>query len=126
MKRIVSFLVLSVMLFALGKVFVPVEWDPSSVKEFKGTIVYIERNVAVFKSEKGTQFELHVGPVPYLKKHGITLLPGSKIWVRGMVLKVRDKYYIFAQRIKYGPKSLNIRDKDGRPLWKLNAKRRPR
>lgn len=124
MKKFGSLLVFSVMLLAYGRVVLTVEWDPSSVKEFQGTILYVERNLAVFKTADGAQFELHLGPAPYLKKHGIVLLPGSKVSVKGMVLNVRDKYHLFAQRIKYGVKALNIRDKDGKPLWKLNLRRK--
>ena len=122
MKKI--FLVFLPFLILAATVFVPVEWDNSSIRSFKGTITYIQKNVAVFEAN-GVKYELHTGPSRYLLKHGIVLKVGSKLEVTGMVVKVRNRYYIFAQRIKYGGKALNIRDKDGKPLWRMGKGRRP-
>ncbi len=124
MRKIV-FLLFPLLLMAGGKVWVPIEWDSSSIREFKGVILSIRRNIADFESE-GIQYELHLGPATYLRKHGIRIAEGSKIWVRGMVIKVEGRYYIFSQRIKASGKELNIRDKDGFPMWKIIRRKKIR
>ena len=123
MKRF--FLIFVPVILLAATIYVPVEWDPYSVRDFTGTLTYIKMNIAIFESE-GIRYELHTGPNRYLRRHGIILKEGSRIKVRGMILKVKGQYYIFAQRIKYGSKVLNVRDKDGNPLWLLNVKKKLR
>ena len=125
MRKQLWTLALSSLLLAGGKVIITLDWDPSAIREFQGRITLKKRLYSILES-KGKKYYLHICPEFYLKEKGVILDEGSKIWVRGMVVKVNGNYHIFAQEIKLSGKKITIRTEDGTPFWRIEMRKRRR
>ncbi|GEM_PF-2899509 len=122
MRKLTAFL-LALTFLSAARVIISLEWDPSAVKEFEGRLLVKKRIYSVMEAN-GRKYYLVVAPEPFLRKKGIVLDAGSRIWVRGMVVKVNNDYYIFAQEIKASGKKVAIRNSEGVPYWRIERRRR--
>ncbi len=122
MKKISVFL-FSVVLLMAGKVIVSLDWDPSAIREFEGRIT-AKKGFYFVLDVNGKNYYLQVAPPMYLQRKGVVLDLGSKIWVKGMVVRVNDDHYIFAKEIKVSGKKILIRNDEGVPYWRIERRRR--
>ncbi len=120
--RKLSVLFLSLAFLTAAKVVVSLDWDPSAIKEFEGRILE-KRPIYSVMEANGKKYYLRIAPDSYLKRKGIVLDTGSKIWVKGMVVKVNNDYYVFAKEIKASGKKLVIRNDEGVPYWRIERRR---
>jgi len=125
MKKIFMALALASLALAGGKVIITLDWDPSAIREFSGRII-VKKHLYYIMEVNGKKYYLHIAPEFYLKRKGVILDVGSKIWVKGMVVKVNKDYHIFAKEIKVSGKKLTIRTEDGTPFWRLEMRKRRR
>jgi hypothetical protein len=72
----------------------------------------------MLKTDKET-FEVHLGPVPYLKEQKVELAKGDAIEVSGARVTIGGQRVILAREIRKGYQTWTLRDADGRPRWRM-------
>ncbi len=125
MKKIFMALALASLALAGGKVIITLDCDPSAIREFTGRIL-VKKPLYSIMEVGSKKYYLHIAPEFYLKRKGVIMDAGSKIWVKGMVVKVNKDYHIFAKEIKISGKKIAIRTEDGTPYWRLEMRERRR
>jgi hypothetical protein len=102
-------------------------FDPDTVETMKGTVVAVDP----FQTMKGTRYGLrarvevdgetlyvYLGPQRYLDSHTFTLKSGEEVEVIGSVLPGDGRRVVIANKITKGMTTLELRDEEGRPLWR--------
>jgi hypothetical protein len=114
---------------AYGKAF-----NASTVKTITGTV----ESVGSFKPEgapagatgglrlrvktsNGQTVIVHAGPVSYAEQKDFFVMPGDQITVTGSETKIRSRSVILASELKKDGKTLELRDKSGKPLWSMGG-----
>lgn len=72
----------------------------------------------MLKTDKET-FEVHLGPVSYLKEQKVDLAKGDTIEVSGARMTMEGRRVIVAREITKGDRTWTLRDADGRPRWRV-------
>lgn len=72
------------------------------------------------KTDEGKTVTVHVGPRAYLDRQNITFQSGDQVTVIGSPAKVAGGDVMVASQIKTADKTLNLRTKEGKPLWNLD------
>ena len=72
----------------------------------------------MLKTDKET-FEVHLGPVHYLKEQKVDLAKGDAIEVSGARMTMGGRHVILAREIRKGDQTWTLRDADGRPHWRI-------
>lgn len=72
----------------------------------------------MLKTDKET-FEVHLGPVPYLKEQKVEFAKGDAIEVSGARVTMGGRRVILAREIRKGDQTWTLRDADGRPRWRM-------
>lgn len=70
------------------------------------------------KTDEGKSVTVYVGPHWYARQQNFYLMPGDKITVTGSDTKIGWRSVIVPTEIKKDDKTLQLRDKTGRPQWK--------
>lgn len=101
-------------------------YDPQTVTTVRGNIKAIEnpssRNnggngVHLVLQTVSEEIPVHVGPQWYIGKQAITFAAGDEITVEGSRVKMNGKWIIIARKVTKGNKTVELRTKDGIPLW---------
>jgi hypothetical protein len=72
----------------------------------------------MLKTDKET-FEVHLGPVHYLKEQKVDLAKGDAIEVSGARVTMGDRRVILARELRKGDQTWTLRDAEGRPRWRM-------
>jgi hypothetical protein len=72
----------------------------------------------MLKTDKQT-FEVHLGPVHYLKEQKVDLAKGDAIEVSGARVTMGDRRVILARELRKGDQTWTLRDAEGRPRWRM-------
>jgi hypothetical protein len=72
----------------------------------------------MLKTDKET-FEVHLGPVTYLKEQKVDLAKSDTIEVSGARVTMGGRRVILAREIRKGDQTWTLRDADGRPRWRM-------
>lgn len=72
----------------------------------------------MLKTDKDT-FEVHLGPVSYLKEQKVELANGDTIGVTGARVTMGDRKVILVRELRKGNQSWFLRDADGHPRWRM-------
>jgi sporulation protein YlmC with PRC-barrel domain len=75
------------------------------------------------RTDDGQLVTVHTGPRSYLERNNIAFYHGDEITVTGAPAKVGWRDVILASQIKKGDQTLDLRSKDGKPLWNVEELR---
>jgi sporulation protein YlmC with PRC-barrel domain len=112
-----------------GKAF-----NPSTVKTITGTV----ESIGSFKPEGaaagttgglrlrvkttgGQTVIVYAGPVSYAEQKEFFVMPGDQITITGSEAKIRSRSIMLASELKKDGKTLELRDKSGKPLWSMGG-----
>jgi hypothetical protein len=110
-------------------------YDPKSVETVDGQVLSVEQvhgagwgqgrgsggagyGVHVLLKSDKEEIAVHVGPGWYLDKHGLKIVAGDRLEVRGSRITFGGKPAIIAAQVKKGDQSLTLRDDNGLPVWR--------
>jgi sporulation protein YlmC with PRC-barrel domain len=113
-------------------------FNASNVKTIKGTV----QTLGVFqpegaapgissglrlrvKTEDGNLVTVYAGPIWYAEQQNFFLMPGDEIAVTGAETKTGPRNVIVASELRKGSQALQLRDKSGKPLWRLESRGMP-
>jgi hypothetical protein len=101
-------------------------YDTTAVQTVGGEVVAVDKFAGgraigagihlTLKSDSGA-VSVHLGPDWYLDKQSVKIGKGDKITVTGSRIVLQGKSVLVAAEVQKGEKTLNLRDKQGYPLW---------
>ncbi len=101
-------------------------YDTTTVQTVRGEVVAVDKFAGgrgigagihlTLKSDSGA-VSVHLGPDWYLDKQSVKIGKGDKIEVTGSRIILQGKSVLVAAEVEKGGKTLNLRDKQGYPLW---------
>ena len=101
-------------------------YDPSTVTTITGTIQSVDTLTGrggnfqmiqlTVKDSSGT-IPVHIGPAFYLDRQEISFKAGEAVVITGSKMQFNGNDFIAAAVVKYGGKTLTLRDDNGRPVW---------
>ena len=91
-------------------------WAQSGVVTLKGEITNVLQHLAIFQSEEGREYTLHLGPVGYWRQENLTLRMGPAE-ITGEAEEVNGEWNFYPYRIKQGETIIDLASDDGVPLW---------
>jgi sporulation protein YlmC with PRC-barrel domain len=104
-------------------------FNPSEVKTLHGKIESVgtfalEGTPVVgvrlgIRTDNGSLVTVHAGPQSYLERNNIVFHYGDEVTVMGAPAKVGWRNVILASQIKKGDQTLDLRSKEGKPLWNV-------
>ena len=102
-------------------------FNPKTVETVTGELVKVEYFVPEPEFEQGTRLIIHSGPKKFLLVHlgppwyirgeRNRLKPGTKVTATGSMVTVDDTPFMIATKLQVGNEKLQLRDKDGNPIW---------
>jgi len=102
-------------------------YNPNAVRTIHGTIesigtfhlegTMVEGLRLRIKTDDGKTVTVHAGPRPYVDRQNIDLHYGDEVTVMGSPAKMGWRDFIVASQIKKGNDTLDLRTKEGKPLW---------
>jgi sporulation protein YlmC with PRC-barrel domain len=112
-----------------GKAF-----NPTTVKTMTGTVESVGRfkpegapagatgglRLRV-KTSSGQIVTVYAGPISFAEQKDFYVMPGDKITITGSETKIRGRMVVLASELKTDGKTLELRDKSGKPLWAMGA-----
>ncbi len=96
-------------------------WGNTNVKTMSGTITDSQRPYGSFKSNDGTEYVLHFGPIWYWNKNNFEISNGSAT-IKGNVTESNGKYDLYPFEISQNGKNMVFTDDNGVPKWSGNGK----
>jgi hypothetical protein len=73
------------------------------------------------KTSDGQTVIVHAGPISYAEQQEFFVMPGDQISITGSETKMRGRSVILASEVKKDGKTLELRDKTGKPLWSMGG-----
>ena len=73
------------------------------------------------KTTGGQTVTVYAGPVSFAEQKDFFVMPGDQITITGSETKIRSRSVILASELKKGDKTLELRDKSGKPLWSMGG-----
>jgi hypothetical protein len=70
----------------------------------------------------GKLVTVFAGPISYAEQKDFFVMPGDQISITGSEATIRSRTVILASELKKGTQTLELRDKDGKPLWSMQAR----
>jgi sporulation protein YlmC with PRC-barrel domain len=114
-------------------------YNPNAVETIHGTVKSVtthrikgtttEELRLSITTDAGKTVMIHVGPRSYVDRQNISFHPGDAVTITGSVAKaakVGRHEVLVASQIQTADKTLNLRGKDGKPLWNLDQSKSPR
>jgi sporulation protein YlmC with PRC-barrel domain len=108
-------------------------FNPNEVKTLHGTIesvgIFTPEGTSVsqvrlrIRTDDGQLLTVHAGPRSYLEQNNISFHHGDEVTVMGSPAKIGWRDVILASQIKKGGQTLDLRSKEGRPLWNVEEPR---
>ena len=108
------------------------KYDPSTQTKVSGTIKAVEKQMNESNGYAGIhlliqttseELPVHLGPEWYLSQQSISFQAGDKVEVEGSRVIVDRKPALIARQVKKGMQTLELRNKDGIPLWSHSRRR---
>ena len=69
------------------------------------------------RTEDGKLVTVHTGPRSYLDRQNVSFPHGDRVTITGSPAKVGWREVILASQVKVGDKTIDLRNKEGKPLW---------
>ena len=69
------------------------------------------------RTDAGRDVVVNVGPRSHLERENIDLQAGNQVTITGSSVHMGGQDVIVASQIRTGEKTLNLRDREGKPLW---------
>jgi hypothetical protein len=101
-------------------------YDTTTVQTVRGEVVAVDKFTGArgigagmhltLRSDSGS-VSVHLGPDWYLDKQSVKIGKGDKITVTGSRIVLQGKSVLVASVVQEGEKTLNLRDRQGYPLW---------
>lgn len=107
-------------------------YDPATSETVKGSIESILTIAKADKPHCGAHLmvktetetmEVHLGPVPYLKKQHTEFFIGDNIMITGSRIYYEGIEVIIARKIEKNGEVVHFRDQNGLPLWTMSPNR---
>ena len=95
-------------------------FDPKTIDTVTGEILkiqYYDEIMLVIYTDAKKPVLVALGPAGYFEGQRKVLKPGNKVTVTGSMIIADDTPYLIATKIKEGNEELQIRDKEGHPVW---------
>lgn len=109
-------------------------YNPGTVRTMTGTVV----SLGSFKPEgapagasgglrlrvktsDGQMVIVYAGPISYAEQKDFFVMPGDQITITGSQATIRSRSVILASELKKDGKTLELRDKSGKPLWAMGG-----
>jgi len=73
------------------------------------------------KTTDGQTVTVYAGPVSFAEQKDFFVMPGDQITITGSETKIRSRSVLLASELKKGDKTLELRDKSGKPLWSMGG-----
>jgi sporulation protein YlmC with PRC-barrel domain len=109
-------------------------FNPDSVKTITGTVESVgnfkpqsaragaARGLRLrVKTSEGNLVTVYAGPEFYAEQKDFFVMPGDEITVTGSETTIRFRHVILASELKKGGETLELRDKNGKPLWPVRS-----
>lgn len=103
------------------------EFDAKNVESVSGEVEEVLRIqypdkdcylIAIIStSGNGGRMALNLGPTWFLEEKDFTVNEGDEIQVKGAKMRTNGRYLLVVTELTMDGKTLNIRDKEGSPLW---------
>jgi sporulation protein YlmC with PRC-barrel domain len=74
------------------------------------------------RSDTGETYFVHAGPLDYVSKQDFFVVNGDRVRVTGAPARAEDGSVILAARISKDGQELQIRNREGKPLWEDSSK----
>jgi hypothetical protein len=106
-------------------------YNPANETTVKGTVEEVKTVTGrhgwsgthlTLKTENKT-FDVHLGPVSFLKEKGFSFAKGDEIEVTGATTESGGSEALIAREVKKGGKALALRDAQGIPKWSGGRRR---
>jgi sporulation protein YlmC with PRC-barrel domain len=104
-------------------------YDPDTVRMIHGTVeslgtfrlegTAIEGVFLRIRTDEGEAVTVHAGPLPYLERQEITFRYGDRIMVTGSPAELGRRDIFIASQIRKVDHTLDLRDEQGRPQWRI-------
>ncbi len=101
-------------------------YNPKTVEKITGEVIKVETITptkgmshgvhALVKTGK-ENISVHLGPAWYIENQDIKIEPGDKVEIKGSRITFQGHPAIIAAEVKKGNEVLELRDKNGFPVW---------
>jgi sporulation protein YlmC with PRC-barrel domain len=102
-------------------------YNPNTVQTIHGTIrsvgsypipgTSVKGVLLHVNTEDGRTLMVQVGPQSYVDRQNIRFHPGDPVTITGSLVKVGQRESLLAARIQTSDRTLDLRTREGRPLW---------
>ena len=92
------------------------QWSNENMQTISGTIYDNSRPTSYMKTDDGTYYKIHLGPVWYWNDNNYNLLQ-SYTTIKGNVKTINGEYHIFPFTIEQGENKIVLTDDNGVPKW---------
>lgn len=95
-------------------------FNPKTIDTVTGEILkiqYYEEIMLTIYTDAKKPVLVALGPAGYFEGQRKALKPGNKVTVTGSMIIADDTPYLIATKIKEGNEEMQVRDKEGRPIW---------
>ncbi|GAB6263218.1 hypothetical protein [Photobacterium sp. R1] len=101
-------------------------YDNQAMTEISGEVVTVDRITMMHQMQEGTHLtvktgqgnvSVHLGPVWYLEKQDVKIMPGDKVKIKGSRITFDDTPVVIATEVRKGNQVLMLRDPNGYPAW---------
>lgn len=104
-------------------------YNPDAVRTIHGTMEAIAtfrlEGTAIkgvrlrIRTDEGEAVTVHAGPLPYLERQDIRFRYGDRVTVTGSPAEWGPRYIFVASQIRTDDRTLDLRDEQGRPRWRV-------
>jgi hypothetical protein len=92
------------------------QWSNENVQTVSGTIYDNTRPTSYMKTDDGTYYKVHLGPIWYWNDNNYSLLQSSAT-IKGNVKTINGEYHIYPFTIEQGGTKIILADDNGVPKW---------
>lgn len=103
------------------------KFDPSQVESVGGQVTKVMRVqypdndcylIAVLHTKANNgEMAVNLGPIWFIEENNMEINEGDDIQITGAKMRTNGRFLIIATELTKNGKTLNIRDKEGAPLW---------
>ena len=92
------------------------QWSNENVQTISGTIYDNSRPTSYMKTDNGTYYKVHLGPIWYWSDNNYELLL-SYATIKGNVKTINGDYHIYPFTIEQNGNKITLADDNGVPKW---------
>ena len=111
-------------------------FDPAAVKTIQGVVTVVgkfartgldgDKLLLKVQADNGETYNVFAGPLDYVSKQDFYAVNGDRVNVTGAPVQAGQYSVILASRISKDGQTLQLRDKDGKPLWEHQGSPKPK